>query len=288
MEENIAEYALGILMLYGFVHRAELQQGKFTKIIGVTFLAILGSARLDIQYFIANYLQRAIGILFAGMIIIFVYARHSNTLKNIKRKTKKINKMALIYFNKLLDWLYPPEIDEYIEKIEKKSLSSWLNKFLWLLLSILCFGHYPLKFLNLLFIITLLSQMLLSFLLWFGRKITENPFGMFIGSALMPWIVSFFAFFSKDIGIQSLFPEYEYLVSSLGMDTSDLLGTTIKFSIFSSASFLFVLIFFTMLSKLTIIVLKTIIELLRSLLVRIPIFYRQKRKAEIRQLNQRA
>ncbi len=263
MEElNIAECVLVIPILYGFVFKDELQQGKFAKIIGVTFLSILVSARLDIQYFITNYPQRAIGILFAGMIIIFVYARHSNILKKIKRKIKKLNKMTLIYFNKLLDWLYKTETDKYIEKIEKQSLSFLLNNFTLLCLSILCLGHYTLKFLNFSFIIILFSLLLLVLLLRLDREITKNPFGMIIGFAiidfaLMPWIFH-------------------------------LLGATIKFSIFSSASLFFVFIFFAISSIFTIFALKKIIGLLRFLLVKSPIFYRQKRKAEIRQLNQQA
>jgi hypothetical protein len=283
MEENIVEYVLGILMLYGFVHKAELQQGKFTKIIGVTFVSILFSARSDIQYFIANYPQRAIGIFFAGMIIIFIYARHSNILKKIK-KTKKLNKMTLlIYFNKLLDWLYPPETDKYIKIIENLSLSKWLNYFLLLCLSILCFGHYPLKSFSLSSIIILFSIMLLSFLLWFDREITKHPFGMFIGSILMLWITFFFAYFSKGIGIKPLSLVYEYFVSSLGMNTSDLLGATIKLSIFSSAFLFFGLILFTISSMSTIFILKKIIETLIFLLDKTSVFDRQKRKAEKRE-----
>jgi hypothetical protein len=288
MEENIVEYVLGILMLYGFVHKAELQRGKFTKIIGVTFVSILFSAHSDIQYFVANYTQRATGIFFAGMIIIFVYARHSNILKKIKRKTKKLYKIILICFNKILDWLYFSETDKYIKKIEYQSLTFLLNHFLLFWLSILCFGHYILKFLNPSFIIILFSIILLSFLLRFGKEINNNPFGIFIGSVLMPYIVFFFAYFSRYIGIQPLFLEYKYYVSSIGWNTSDLLGATIKLSVFSSASLFFVLVFLTVSSKLTLFALKKTIESARSFLVKIPIFYRQKRKAEIRQLNQQA
>jgi hypothetical protein len=287
MEElNIAERILGILMFSWFLSPseiAEFQQGKFTKTIVATFLSTLVAAHSDIQYFIANYPQRAIAILFAGMIIVFIYAKHSNILKKIKRKIKKLNKMILIYFNKILDFLYFSETDEYIEKIERKSLSFGQNNFRLLFVSILAFGHYTLNFLNPSFIVILLSILFLGFLLSLGREISKHPFRMFIGSVLTPWITSFFAYFiSKDIGVQPLFLEDEYLVSHLGMNTSDWLGATIKFSIFTSTSLFFGLVFFAISSMSLIFILKKGIELIISLLGKTPIFYRQERKAKIR------
>jgi hypothetical protein len=288
---NIFERSLGILMFswYFFASEiTEIQKGKFTKTLVVTILSVLIAAHSDIQYFITNYPQRATIILFSGMIIFFVYAKYSNIQKKLKRKFNKFNKIILIYFHKLLDWIYSSKTDEYIEETEKRSLSFVMNNFRLLFLSILIFDHFILKFLNLSFLITFIAIMTLRSFLSFGKLITKHPLKIYIGAALLPWVLYFFMYFiSKDVGIQPPFLEDKYLVSYLGLDTSDWLGSTIKFCIFSSASLVFVLIFWTIPSIFIRFMIESIFEFLRFFLVKLPVFYRQKRKAEIRQLNQK-
>jgi hypothetical protein len=268
---------------------AEIQKGKFTKTIVITILSILFATRLDIQYFIANHPQQFMAILLVGTTAALTCTKYTNILKKtgVKRRIKKLNLTIHIYYHKVLTWVYFTQTDKYIEQVEKRSFSSVWNNFRILILSMLIFDHFILKFSRHSFVIFFLYASTFYSLLIFGKIIRIYPLRIYLVTILSPWILCFFMLLiCKGTNIQPSFLEVKYFVSYLGLNASDWLGSTIKFCIFGSASLSWMLIFWTIPSVLARFILRIIIETLKFLLIKIPIFSRQKRKEKIRQLSQ--
>jgi hypothetical protein len=292
MEElNITERIFGVLMFSWYLFApeiAEIKKGKFTKTIVITLLSTLLAIHLDVQYFIINYPQRAVAIILFGIITAVAYAKQSNVLKNIaiEKKIKKIKKSISIYYNRVLNWIYFSGSDQYIYEIERKSFSFGWNNFRVLILSILIFDHFILKFSRYSFAVIFLSTLTLHSLLLFSRIITKYPIRIFLGTILLPWLLFFpVGFICNYSGIQAPLLEDRYLVWYFGLDTSDWVGATLKFCIFFSIYLFISLILFAIISICVRFIFKVLIKIIKSLLVKIPIFSRQKKKEKIRHLN---
>jgi hypothetical protein len=288
MEElSFTQRIFGVLMFswYFFAPEiAEIQKGKFTQTIVITLLSTLFATRLDIQYFIANYPQRAISIFIAGIIIALTFMNHSSILREnrIDKISRRLRKYILIYFHKILDWIYFSTPDKYIEEVEKRTLSFYQNNFRLLIFSILIFDHFTLKFLTSSFAIVFLSTITLYGILSFSRMIVKYPLRIYLGAILFPWIVFFSVGYICDYsGIQTPLLEDQYLVSYFGLDASDWLGSTLKVCIFFSMYVLFSLVLWTAFSMVGRFIFKYIVRSLKFLLIKIPVFYRQKKKEKI-------
>jgi hypothetical protein len=284
MEINIVQRIFGTLMLSCYLFApeiAEIKKGKFTKTIVATFLFTLFSIRLDIQYFITNYPQRAIVTLFVGILSFFIYLKYSDILKNIRleNKIKRLRKNILIYYNERLDWIYFSSSDDYIQEIERMSFSSVWKNFRVLILLISIFNHFTLKFLNYSFALTFLLLSTLYSTLFLGRLIKKYPLRIYVGTLLFPWPSFFFLYFfckNHDVQVPFLY---------LGLDKTDWLASIVNICVFWDVSVLIGLIFWTILSIATTSVLKKTIQFLKPWLLRLPIFTRQSKKAKLIQMN---
>jgi hypothetical protein len=313
MEITIAQRIIGILLFSWYLFSPEIlkiQEGKFSKTITIktiviTFLSIFITTRLDIKYFIANYPQRAIVILVAIIAILFAYFKYVDLPKKFRDKIKQINKIhskkefkkigeiifkkniknikliIVSYFNKILRWIYYSNSSEILIAIEKQAFLFVWNSLRIIILYILLFDHLIIIFLDPSFGFKFLLLSMLFSVLFMNRIIQKYPIRIFLGAILAPWIVYFPIYFiSKDIGVRPPFLEDDYLVSYLGLDTSDWLMSTIKFSTFSSTTFVCTLILWTVLSLTASYLIKQIIVFSRLVLIQLPVFRKLKKNYE--------
>ena len=264
---------------------ADTQRGKFNKTIALTIVSTLSATYQDIQYFVTTYPLRAIAILSIGLPVSFGYLKHSNTLQKIriKKKFKQSKLIIIITYHKVLNWIYFSKPVDYIEAVEKKTFSFVWSNFRILILSVLIFGHVPLKFSATTFGIIFLISWAIYGLLFLGKVINKYPVRVYAGTILYPWIILFpFYFVCKYSGTKPFFLEEKSFAWFLAPDTSNWLISIIKFCIFSSLSFLCILILGTVLSITVRFIFKISIQFLKLGLIQLPVFSRQKKKAQQR------
>ncbi|MGB7414991.1 MAG: hypothetical protein WA902_12355 [Thermosynechococcaceae cyanobacterium] len=289
MEITIFQRASSVLILTLFLFApeiAKLLEEKSARTIAITGFSALIATQLDIRYFVSNYPGRAISIFVVSLVAFLVLLKYTDVFKNIKPKKKiaSLRRKTIVNISRALGWFHDSGPEIYLIEIKKGTFSFVWNHFRILIMSILLFDHFLLKFLTVSFSILFLISATIYTILSFSESIKKHPLKIYSGAVLAPlalYSVSYLIF--SYAGVKPPFLEDQLLVWFLGLDASNWLNSTIKLAVFTSTYFLLLVLFWTFFSLTGEFTLKKFLAVVKSILMKLPIFSRYKKKAERRQ-----
>lgn len=250
-----------------------------------TVLSILLITRLDIHYFIDNYPRRAliIGVLSISILALLWSCTDVFQTISLKKEFRKIKRKTIVSSHEFLEWIYAPNSSEDLLSIEKTT-SPFLTKNMQFFIAIaLLFNHSLVKFSNPEFLTIFLFIAFLNTILSIHRNIKKYCLKIYTSAIFVPPVLYFIiCFASLYVGRKPFFLESQFLVSSLSLDPSDWLYSTIIISVFSSGFLLLLIFIWTVLSWTGEKFLEFCLSALKLFLKKLPVFQQSKEKARKR------
>jgi hypothetical protein len=104
----------------------------------------------------------------------------------LERQAINLRQAIILYYKKILNWIYSSDESEIILEIEKRSFLWVWNSFRIIVLCILLFDHVITKILDPSFGLTFLLLSMLYSVLIMDRIIRKYPLRIFFGTILLP------------------------------------------------------------------------------------------------------